>query len=318
MKPKMKNEEKVPTHVQLEECRCPMGCNPSDTVIMTGTDRLHGVPGSFTIVKCNHCGLQRTSPRPTSDTIGTYYPDSYSPYLTQTQPKQISKLKKFLKFRERELPPIPPGTMLEVGCAGGNYLIEMRNKGWTVEGIEFSSSATEIARSQGLNVQNSTIENALTPETKFDIVTAWMVLEHLHEPVPALRKIKQWIKDDGYLVASVPDISSLPRRLFGPACYDVDLPRHLFHFNAKTITNLFMKSGWRVERVYWQRNSVTFIRSLEFYAVEKNWSATIIFARWLRFSSRAKGLRFALAWLLGVTKTSGRIEIWAVPIKENQ
>jgi 2-polyprenyl-3-methyl-5-hydroxy-6-metoxy-1,4-benzoquinol methylase len=314
----MKNDEQIPAQVELEECLCPMGCNPSDTVIMTGTDRLHGVQGSFTIVECNNCGLQRTSPRPTSDTIGTYYPDSYSPYKTQTKVKQSSKLRQLFKFRERELPPRPPGKMLEVGCAGGNYLLEMRNKGWTVEGIEFSSAATEIARSHGLSVQNSTIENALTPEAKFDIVTAWMVIEHLHEPVPALRKMTQWVKDDGYLVASVPDISSLPRKIFGAACYDVDVPRHLFHFNAKTIQNLFKKSGWSVERVYWQRNSVTFIRSLEFYAIEKNWPATISFARWMRFSPRAKGLRFVLAWLLGVTKTSGRIEIWAVPINEDR
>jgi len=67
--------------VMLENVTCPLGCSKSDEVILTGCDLLHDLPGEFTVVKCRTCGLMRTNPRPTSDTIGFYYPDNYGPYL---------------------------------------------------------------------------------------------------------------------------------------------------------------------------------------------------------------------------------------------
>ena len=87
--------------VMLENVTCPLGCSKSDEVILTGCDLLHDLPGEFTVVKCRTCGLMRTNPRPTSDTIGFYYPDNYGPYLgtqvRQSKPNRISDIKKLLK-----------------------------------------------------------------------------------------------------------------------------------------------------------------------------------------------------------------------------
>jgi hypothetical protein len=84
----------------LETKPCPLGCSVSDETVLTGRDLLHDLPGEYTVVKCNSCGLMRTNPRPTPEAIGTYYPDDYGPYLgtqiRQAKPMHYSGLKRLL------------------------------------------------------------------------------------------------------------------------------------------------------------------------------------------------------------------------------
>ena len=66
--------------VALESCPCPLDCSSGDAYQLRSRDRVNGLPGEFQIVKCRGCGLLRTNPRPTPETIGYYYPESYAPY----------------------------------------------------------------------------------------------------------------------------------------------------------------------------------------------------------------------------------------------
>ena len=49
---------------RIENVSCPLGCIKGDEIVLTGRDRLHDLPGEFTVVKCRSCGLMRTNPRP--------------------------------------------------------------------------------------------------------------------------------------------------------------------------------------------------------------------------------------------------------------
>ena len=65
---------------ELEEVPCDF-CGSTDAeVVLKGPDRLHGLPGEFTVVVCKQCSLARTSPRPTLESLGTAYPEQYNPY----------------------------------------------------------------------------------------------------------------------------------------------------------------------------------------------------------------------------------------------
>src|SRR3546814_20558991 len=61
------------------------------------------------------------------------------------------------------------------------------------------------------------------PETPFDVVVGWMVLEHLHEPLAALKKLRRWVRQDGWLVLSVPDAGGLELKLFRDRWYALHL-----------------------------------------------------------------------------------------------
>lgn len=313
-----------PAGVQLEDRGCPNGCPPSDELVLEGHDRIHGVPGRFKIVLCKHCGLMRTNPRPTPDTIGAYYPSDYAPHRPTgaAGPKKVKRwrhrvkdrIRRFFGRDIRRLPPIPPGHAVEVGCASGAYLLQLREQGWSTEGIEYSDAAAEHARAKGLDVQTGSVESAAPPKQPADMVAAWMVLEHLHDPIHALRKIGKWVKPGGYLVGVVPDASAFDRKLFGEHWYALHLPAHLYHYTPSSFRLLLANGGWELVQLRWQPNENNLLNSMEWWAQETDRPKTLKAVRWFKQSRRASTLRRWLGWILGLTHQSGRMEFWARPL----
>ncbi|MBA3515345.1 MAG: class I SAM-dependent methyltransferase [Pyrinomonadaceae bacterium] len=256
--------------VVLEHAPCPLGCRDADTIVLKGRDRLHGLPGEFNVVRCGGCGLMRTNPRPTPETIGFYYPEDYGPYLTTTVLPGKDLRSSALKDRARELlrlnlnavPPLPAGRMLEVGCASGAFLHVMARKGWQVQGIEFSEAAASRGRKLGYPVYAGQLETAPSPREPFDLVVGWMVLEHLHNPVKALSQVHAWTRPDGWLALSIPNLDSRQFALFGNAWFPLHLPNHLFHFTRDSLVRVLKAGGWKVERILYHRDVSQLIASL--------------------------------------------------------
>jgi hypothetical protein len=128
-------------------------------------------------------------------------------------------------------------------------------------------------------------------------------------------KLNKAIKTDGYLVILVPDSDSLSKMIFKEYSYDLQLPTHLYHFTSKSIQSVLAKSGWAIEKIHWQRNSNTLLKSLEKWSLDNNKLILLSIAKWIRLSKKASKLRLILNVLLGITKLSGRMEIWARPAK---
>lgn len=315
-------QNSLPAGVVLETKPCPNGCAPMDECVLEGRDRIHGIAGLFRVVRCSTCGLMRTDPRPTGETIGAYYPDDYAPYQsTAPAPRKASwsrqakaRLARWLGRDVRRLPPVAPGRLLEIGCASGAYLRELRDKGWAVEGIEFSANAAATARAAGLTVQTGSVESASPPEQSPDVIAAWMVLEHLHDPVHALLRLREWIKPDGWLVGVVPDASAFDRRLFGTHWYALHLPNHLYHYDPRSLEALFHRAGWQLVQLRWQPNEQNLLRTLEYWLQDAPRPAALRALRWLQHARGAKRLRRGLGWLLGLARQSGRMEFWARPL----
>ncbi len=316
----------IPSDVELEFNKCPMGCDADDTRLFTGRDLLHDLPGEYVIVKCNSCQLLRTSPRPTVETIGYYYPKNYGPYegtkITNgvEQPSRHSFLKRLLRVKNGSnsncLPDQTPGRMLEIGCASGSFMFEMKNKGWETHGIEFSEDASANARSSGLSVFTGTIETAPEPDHPYDLVVAWMVLEHLHDPVLALQKLRSWTKPDGWLVVSVPNASAWSFKFFKNNWHALQLPSHLFHFAPDTLRKVLLKGGWIMERVNYQQNISSPIASMGYLLQDKGYLKRLAVSL-VRFPSKGTrwGWRVArpFASIESKLRQSSRITVWARP-----
>lgn len=312
-----------PDGVKFEHRPCPNGCAATDRLVIEAGDHLHGLPGRFRMVCCVHCGLMRTDPRPTPQTIGAFYPSDYGPYHSAPSVPRIkppawhrrlkARIHRFFGRDLRRLPDMPPGHMVEIGCSSGAYLVEMRARGWSVEGIEFSEQAASVTRSLGIAVQTASVETAHAPNRPADVLAAWMVLEHLHEPVASLRQLRGWLQPGGTLVGVVPDASALERRVFGEYWYALQLPTHLYHFTPRSLRRVFEQAGWDLVALRWQPNCNNLLSSLEWMSQARGWQRTLRATRWLKNAPEADKLRRRLAWLLGVSRQSGRMEFWARP-----
>lgn len=314
----------TPKEIILEDVVCPLGCSKSDEIVLTGRDLLHGLPGEFTILKCRTCGMMRTNPRPTPEAIGFYYPDDYGPYLgtqvRQTKHKRSTAIKQLLKpfinrlfnFNTTALPPLPPGRMLELGCASGSYLYQMAEQGWHVQGIEFSKKAAQTAAQLGYHVHAGPLETAPNPDEPFDLIVGWMVLEHLHDPLGCLKKLREWARPGAWLVLSVPNAESLEFRVFKEKWYALHLPNHLYHFTPQVLERVFKASGWKLKKIHHQRVLSNLIGSTGY--VLRNKGFTKLGQKFIDFpegGGRWNYVLYPLARLLGVFGQTGRMTVWA-------
>jgi SAM-dependent methyltransferase len=311
--------EAVPDEVTLEEVACPMGCGAPSPVVARGWDRLHRISGRFTVVRCGSCGLMRTAPRPTQETIGVYYPGAYAPHVAGPPDRAagaLERLRMALRFdgTRKLLPPIPPGLALEVGCAAGRFMRKMRRRGWTVHGIEPSPQAAAEATAHGFQVHAGPLETAPTPATPYDLVVASHSFEHLHAPLDGFQRLRAWSRPGASLVAAVPDASGLLFGRFRGAWYDLDLPRHLFHYTPATLTAILAKAGWKVERVRPEATLNGLAGSLGYFLRDRNHGNSAIGDALLRFPAKGfplKALTWPLELLLTAFRQTGRMVAWA-------
>lgn len=108
----------------------------------------------------------------------------------------------------------PPGRMLDLGCGDGIVLHLARQDGWQVHGVElFPEQVVLVRETLGLDVEVSDIAGFRGAPGSWDVVLLTHVLEHLPDPVGALRKIRELLAPDGIGVLEFPNIDALDGKL---------------------------------------------------------------------------------------------------------
>jgi SAM-dependent methyltransferase len=209
------------------------------------------LPGCFTLVQCGRCGLLYLNPQPSQEELAPHYPKQYHAFTGAIE-DQASALVRWarrygVRRRGRAVTRRQPGgRLLDIGCATGVFLNEMRHHGvWELYGIEPAASAAEFARRRfGLQIFQGTLLDTAYPDDFFDVVTMWDVLEHVADPQAHLREIGRILKPGGWLALKVPDLSSWEARLFGPYWAGHEAPRHLFGFSRYVLTRQLVDLGF--------------------------------------------------------------------------
>lgn len=197
---------------------------------------------SFILCECANCQLIFTNPRPKEDNIASYY-ESESYISHQDKSKNLTDLlyklvrNYTIKQKVSLLNQLTPtkGKLLDIGCGTGYLLAGAQQNGWHVTGIEPGKVARKLARKKGLLVHKNldTLDNQ-----KFDCISLFHVLEHIHELRKNLKKIIKHLKDNGHLLIAVPNVSSWDAQHYGAEWAAWDVPRHLYHFNRKSFQTL--------------------------------------------------------------------------------
>lgn len=103
--------------------------------------------------------------------------------------------------------------VLDVGCGAGAFLDLARAEGFETHGLESNPLAVEASRSKGHTVfAGYTAEFAREhPTARFDLVTAFQVLEHVPDPVSFLREAAALARPGGGVVIGVPNEDGVER-----------------------------------------------------------------------------------------------------------
>jgi GT2 family glycosyltransferase/acetyltransferase-like isoleucine patch superfamily enzyme/MoaA/NifB/PqqE/SkfB family radical SAM enzyme len=143
--------------------------------------------------------------------------------------------------------------VLEVGCGCGATLLKIKDifKNARLYGVEINPNTAKIA-SESVEIVGYDIENdTLTCELDtFDYIIMADVLEHLRNPWDVLKRIRQYLKRDGHIIASIPNImhfSIIRNLLKGIWRYEesgILDKTHLRFFTLNEINNMFSDSGF--------------------------------------------------------------------------
>lgn len=252
--------------VAWEDAACPLCGRDEDALLLEAADPLppDGTGLRFAVVRCEHCGLTYTNPRPTPRTIGRFYPSEYAPHRRPGKMSHARPARPFLSRvfgrpcgeRRGELPWPGTGRLLDFGCGGGSFLKRMADRGWAVTGLDTAvEPGLAVQDELGLKVLAGTLPHPDLGPCSFDVVTMWHSLEHVHHPLAVLREAYRLLVPGGKLVVAAPNVESLPFYWFGSSWFALDLPRHLTHFTPKTLRVMLETAGFRVDRVQLLRHS---------------------------------------------------------------
>ena len=203
----------------------------------------------FRIVRCRTCGLVYVNPRPASEDLVSLYID----YHTREGENEASwdRLMSRVFGESAELlcssrNCAGPGRLLDVGCGFGAFIARMRERGWDAVGLDPSPRAVAAATDRGRPVQLGTLEGMQSEGGVYDAVTMFYVLEHLPDPLGALRKASDLLTPGGMFLLRVPHTTPIVRLLaplgLGGSLYDP--PFHLYDFSPDVLREMLRRTGF--------------------------------------------------------------------------
>lgn len=143
--------------------------------------------------------------------------------------------------------------VLDVGCATGNIDKILFENGCEVTGIEIDPKSAEIASKYCKSVIVGNIElldDLNCPDNYFDVLLFADILEHLKSPLNALKKLKRYLKDDGIVIITIPNVAYFEVRfafLLGRFEYqDLGIldKTHLRFFTKTSALNMLEDAGF--------------------------------------------------------------------------
>ena len=254
----------------MEEVSCDLCGSKRYREIYSMPDILFHPDEWFSVVECIECGLGFTNPRPSATEIGRYYPpEFFANFEVVDHRYRYAREAAYLEDLDGSR------RLLDVGCANGDFPRFMRARGWDVTGVETSLAARVI---DDFPVFRCELPGIPLEAGSFDAITAWAVLEHVHNPRAYFAKVADLLVAGGRFVFLVTNFESWPSRYL----FREDLPRHLYFFTEKSVRRYMREVGLELMRVDHSRD-IFDLRSV-------NWLRFVVYRYLLRRQLRWEDL----------------------------
>jgi 2-polyprenyl-6-hydroxyphenyl methylase/3-demethylubiquinone-9 3-methyltransferase len=144
----------------------------------------------------------------------------------------------------------PGDRLLDVGCGLGFFASRALEAGWDVLGCEPSPTwaGQAQARIGSGRVLQGTADDPALNDLRFDLITAWDVVEHVFDPVPFLVRLRGLLAPGGRLFLRTPNFAyvwpvyGLRKKVLR---HDVKLgpTNHVVYFSASTMRAALARAG---------------------------------------------------------------------------
>jgi 2-polyprenyl-3-methyl-5-hydroxy-6-metoxy-1,4-benzoquinol methylase len=196
------------------------------------------------IVECQRCGMVSSVPRLAPEEILERYTEVVDEeYFGEEEGRRelfswvLSVIDDFF---------VPGRRLFEIGSNVGLFLDAARARGWQASGIEPSRWAVEVGRKRfRVDLEEGALEQLDRPGGSADAVVMLDVLEHLVDPLDALRRVRPLLDDDGMLVLSTINLTGLHARV-RRARWPWLIRPHLHYFTPSTLQAILEEAGFKM------------------------------------------------------------------------
>ncbi|MFQ5732846.1 MAG: class I SAM-dependent methyltransferase [Planctomycetaceae bacterium] len=208
-------------------------------------------------MRCCNCGHCYLNPVPDPSELPTIYPPNYGNYSNSVDAGVSFRLKGWLEGKFL-LAPMDSGlpenaAVLDIGCGDGRLLDGVRNhcpRAADLEGVEISEVAAEAAGKKGYVVHLGSFDEIQFPGNRYDLVFLIQVIEHVFDPVAAVRKIHALLKPGGWVVFETPSVRCVDFALFKRRFWGgYHFPRHINLFEPGSFRKMLASQGFDVASI---------------------------------------------------------------------
>lgn len=219
----------------------------------SGESRLAASVGGFNYVRCSGCGVERMAEYPAASDVRDFYSQGY-------MTKKFNDLGHHIHFTEEyratyfaekdltfsdlrmDLKKYTGKSLLDVGCANGQFLEYTGKFGIKGLGVDISEEMVGEARKNGLNCE---VTDLFELDGAYDLVTFWDVVEHVMDPGAVLEKTRTLLKPGGEVVIQTP-CTGMVSELFGEKWLYYLPVQHIHLFSQESLFALLSRTGFSV------------------------------------------------------------------------
>ena len=227
--------------------------------------------------KCEKCSLIQLAPRHPESVLEEGYAYSDSSKFSNPSIHRARTFKRAIDKISHLLPP-KGSHVLDVGCGSGEFVQVMKTIGYKAIGLEPNKKLSEIIRKKfNATILTGTLED-IEISDKFEIITMWDVLEHVHSPKKTLMRVSNMMAKScsqegtessqnytSVLILNLPMIDTFPAkflRKFWPFYLEV----HLFYFTLESIEKYTTELGLELisTKRFWQTLPLRYLINRQF------------------------------------------------------
>jgi SAM-dependent methyltransferase len=255
---------------------CPICGAHSPEAVLSQPD---GYLPQLHLQRCRECHIVYLDPRLTLDSIIKVEDESEVYTFDQSVAEQwisdvfttwVAQFEGYIQGPGRRL--------LDIGCNRGFLMESARRRGWQVTGVEISPESAKRARHEyGLTVYADMSE--IAADARFDLITAWHVLEHMLDPVAFLRQASDRLQPNGVLALQVPCFDYLEEFRARDQLGSVLCAVHNFYFTEDNLQSVLGRVGLGVEQIDSNPTTLLLTAICRKPATRRSWRQQI--SRWL-------------------------------------
>lgn len=199
------------------------------------------VPDKLQILKCPECGLYQKG----TSLVGVDYASDYHEGYDRRRASKVRTAQVRLSRLTRLTGPAS-GRLLDVGCSVGCTLEAAARMGWEAVGTDVSTDAVATCQQHGFEALEYDGESLPFPDSHFDVITSWHVIEHVRDVRDTLAEWHRVLRPGGWVMIETPNGQCRKVKRRGPSYRRFWAHEHTYTFNRLSLEQFFSEARFQV------------------------------------------------------------------------